>query len=315
MKSVHMVDRWCIAAIAVLGLCMSAFATPVWVFDEPFTNDVPSAGWLIQGFTNGASAGDEGGVPLTGGQMLGTPGVPNGFIRFTTPDGGYQRASAVYTTDWVWSQNWTMEAEFNCEAGADGVAFSCIGIDNGVLTSNTTYKALGGSGGFMGVPRANTAFSTNGCGSYSGISGYSLQFDTYQNYFGGGKEAADTNYALVRCRNLLSWTDVPGSTSNFFGNPDFFASKGWVKFRLVQAASGANGVFTFYWGTNYENSYTFTKNEIGPAYPALFGTSAGCGGFMATHDVRNFRVFGEIVPEPGTALVVLALAALIRRRN
>ena len=299
----------CAAAVAVSIAVLSSQATPGWVIDQQFTNSTPPAGWIFQGLSNLASQYDEGGVPvhefLTGG-----------FLRLTTTEGGYQRSSGFYTSDWTWSHDWSMEGEFRCIPGADGLAFSWVCIDGGMVASNTAYKLLGGPGGFLGVPRNSLAVPLYGCGAYAGVSGYSLQFDTYRDDFGGGKMPQDTNYATVRFRNLSWWTDVPGSTSNFLGEPTFFVNCGWVNFRLVQEMIGPTAHFTFLWGTNLENSYAWDDHSYSSNLPALFGVSAGCGGYQATHDVRMFRVYADIVPEPGmAAAAILGFGLLVTKRK
>ena len=320
MQFAHTVYRCSAIATVLVALSYRAFGSPPWAINEPFTNSVLSAGWLVQGRTNLVNKDDAGGVAVEPTNLLAESGVPNGFIRLTTTNGGYQRVSAFYTSDWFYASDWIMEGELNCQTGADGIAFSWVsiytglwvGIEGSVNETNYLLKTLGGSGGAMGVPRKIDAEPSLGCGAYLGVSGYSLQFDTYNNT-AGAKKVAPSEYATIKLRNLYSW-GTEASTSNLFGQSNTFANGDWIKFRLVQNRA-SNGVFNLSWGTNYENSCMWFKSGYDPALPVMFGVSAGCGGMQSEQYVRNFRVYGETIPEPASIIAALAFLALVRRKR
>lgn len=295
-------------SIIAVGMLVPMAAHSATVFNEPFSSSNVPTGWLIQGEKNGPDKFTPG-TPLTVYELLGNA---RGYLRMTTTNGGYQRASAFYTNDWVWSDGWTMEAEFRCAPGADGMAFNWIGIGtNGVSFLGSKNELLGGFGGFMGVPRGpvDTAY---GLGYYTNVGGYSLQFDTYSNDFIQSK--AVSNYEMMCCRNVRNWSSVPGSKFDFLGNTNFFvSSNAWLRFKLEQPMI-SNGFFRMMWGPSYENTCSWTIAGY-TRYPAFFGVSAGAGGEQGLHDVRNFKLNGDVVPEPGAFLVLaLAIAGLVRRR-
>ena len=288
------------------------------IFDQSFGGARNPDGWVIQGEQNAPDRFTPG-TPKTiwdffqGGQ---------GFMRLTT-SGPYERASAFYTNEMVWSTDWKIEAEIHMDRGADGMAFSWVGvtgelpIDDGIIQVG---ELLGGFGNWLGAPRGPGLSNPqeDGLGWYNDVGGYSLQFLTYSNRWITGKKFDTppwaTNYESTLCRNLRSWKPPYwNSIFSYLDDPTFFVAPGFVRFVLMQSTIGSTGHFALTWGPTYATTNTWIITDY-MDYPAYFGVSAGTGGVWANHDVKNFTLYGEPVPEP-TAWMGMALATLCFARR
>lgn len=257
----------------------------------------PPSGWVIMGEKEGTDMVTHGAGKVVwdfcqGGQ---------GFIRLTTTQ--YDRAGLYYTNDPVWSTDFKIDAEIRVAPGGGGMAFSWIEVPtNGASADSFTNQMLGGFSYFLGAPRGQT-LTNEGLGWSSDIRGYSLQFFTSSNDLVSG----DTEMTV--CRNLADWSPFLGSLTN-----GSFVNSGFVEFKLIQTMQGADGLFRLTWGPTFSETNSWIIPNY-PNYPAYFGVSAATGPVGTSHDVRNVALYGDVVPEPGTAVVVLALAAVIRRRR
>jgi len=306
----------CLACAAYVVFCVTAFVSAGQVIYQSFGAASNPDGWVVQGEKN-ASDRFTPGEPKTlwdffrGGQ---------GFIRLTTT-GVYQRASAFYTNEMVWSTEWRLEAEIHMERGADGLAFSWVNVDLPVVDGITKVDhLLGGFGNFVGAPRGPGLSDPDddGLGWYTNLMGYSVQFLTFSNDWITGKlsPASATNYEASLCRNLRNWKPpIRSSIFDYLGNPEFFVTDGFVKIVLLQTMVGSEGRFALTWGPGYHTTNSWAVSDY-PDYPAFFGVSAGTGDSVAHHDVRNFTLEGNVVPEPTVwlGIALIALCAGRRRR-
>jgi len=306
----------CLLGAASTLLCLATQVSARQVFEESFGGACNPHGWVVQGEKNAPDMSTPGQQKtiwdfLHGGQ---------GFIRLTTT-GMYERGSAFYTGDFVWSTEWKIDAEIHIERGADGLAFSWVDVCSNGLPDvdgiTQVGQLLGGFGNYVGAPRGPVI--TDGLGWYDANGGYSVQFLTFSNDWITGKSypPSATNYETTLCRNLRNWKPpIQGSVFNYLDNPGFFATNGFVRIVLMQTMTGATGCFGLTWGPTYATTNTWIVPDY-PEYPAYFGVSAGTGEGIALHEVRNFVLEGDLVPEPGawTALALTALCGCRRKQG
>jgi hypothetical protein len=251
---------------------------------------------------------------------------PNGYLRLTQ-DGPSQRSTMIYTADTLnTSKSFSFSAEVrisSSSSGADGLAFfwmSKASVDTVIANDpsvNSVADITGGMGEWQGVPHGNDP--SKSIGYYPDISGYSFEFDHYQN----SGEQQEYNH-LIR---IDDWDHTAGSVAatDYSSDANFYFNDGWL--RVHFSYDEGTESFAYYLetldGSITTAVKTFTISDLESATgetgwyetfdEAYFGIGAGTGAITAEHLVDNLNV----VPEPVSALYLaagaLALVALRRR--
>jgi len=286
----------CVLVMSIVAFTVSATVTNV---NESFSGTTVPDNWVVQGEKDGASAAP--GTAKTVAELL-----PGGQLTLTTA-GSYQRASAFFTND-IWgfsSLDFTIEAEINVGAGADGLALGWIDARD-VL--GEPAKLLGGYGGYHGIPRGAPEYEK--IGYVEGLTSYSFAFDTYSNEYINSKTAVG-DYEATFCMDNSpgTWKMVPNSLKDFYNHPAFFQNVGWVSVKLVCA----NDTMTFTWPGGSYSWETPYENE----FPCFMGVGAGTGGQNAEQSVRNVAISGTMVdiPEPAILGGIFALVLFLLRKK
>lgn len=295
---------------------VAAVMTPVVAQATYFSgasNDL-SADWYVHSYTGGTHT---------------TPGTPQALSTFTasgntglrlTSASNYQRTTLIAKQEFTSQQSFKFECEVyigdSTNSGADGLTF--FWIDKASLGTNAIGDLNGGVGEWMGAPHGNLNTNASGdatVGYYSGIKGYSFEFDHYQN---NTNEFQEYNH-FVR---LGDWAHHPSTVTNVNSgsDPDFYYNNGWE--RVSFSYDAVNERFTYEYkfnGTAYTASQTYTIAQLNAASPgfyekfdnAYFGIGAATGGANAVHGIREFT----LIPEPSMLAILGAGALLLARRR
>lgn len=313
-----------LARIALLLACLclvAGGASAEQIINQSFAVNGTPEGWVVQG-TGGTGHSDPG-TALTTNHFYG--GDAQNYLQLNS-NLSYQRASAYYTGGTVNSRNFTLTANIYIGGrtnNADGLTFSFLNATPGgpLYNSNGSIneaRLLGGYGEWAGSPQGKTSLSS---GYVAGIQGFNFEFDHYLNT----NEPTSEYTALVNVNNWQHYRTpgdgIPETTvRDFSSDPTFFDNTGWEQVQL-RAWDGRMYFSYNYNGTTqaYDNSYSFTLPTAYTSYDAYFGITAGTGGQMANHWVRDVILENSgAVPEPGS-LVLYGLLGLglpwLRRRK
>jgi hypothetical protein len=287
---------------AVILMAGGAFVFGDTLINESFSGNTVPSGWVFNGKESANHNSLATGVNKANSDWFVNENGTN-FLRLTERTTN-QRTTAIYTNSTFRSdRSFTIRSDIRVTSptgnnGADGISFFWLKADT-VTNVNTT---IGGMGGWQGAPRGaitGTAGSGNTlseAGYYSGLKGYSFEFDHYNN---SGEQYIEYNH-LVR---LEDWVHIPGAAINHSANPNFYEDNGWQTIQFAYNSDLDN--FTVSWGFN---GSTFSSNvtySVGTEKfdQAYFGISAGTGGQIAAQDVRNITFTG-VIPEPASVMMI-----------
>jgi hypothetical protein len=282
------------------------------LFDEDFTgifDDAQLSNWTLQGeelISNPSYSST--GTSYNSSQMWGDT---QGYMSLSLDNDNWQRASAFYTAETIRTDYWTLSASIKVDGPSSvtptdpgrehaGLAFVWINA-NTIDLDDGEEELLGGWGEYAGAPRG-TEVVAGDVGYYSGLKAHAVILDE--------QFLDEAIQEEQRMQNLETWSEVSGSSQDFSTDDDFFYNDGWLDVRL----ENYRGQFTFYWGDDYTNSYTWTDNNYQGVGHGYFGFSAATDSFSAGHHLDNVTL---TYPEPGTLLLILPGAALLylRRRR
>jgi len=285
--------------VLIAGSCCVSGETLV---NESFSGSAVPSGWVFNGkesanhtnITTGTNKGNSDWFVKENG---------TNFLRLTEQTYN-QRTTAVYTNStFRTDRSFTIRSDVRVTSpagnnGADGISFFWLKA-NTVANLNTT---IGGMGGWQGAPRGaitGTAGSGNTlseAGYYSGLKGYSFEFDHYNNT---GEKFIEYNH-LVR---LEDWYHIPGAAIDHSANTSFYEDNGWQTIQFAYNADSDS--FTVSWGFNGSTFASNVTYSVGTEKfdQAYFGIGAATGGQFAAQDVRNVVVTG-VIPEPATAMLL-----------
>jgi hypothetical protein len=272
------------------------------LINESFSGNTVPSGWVFNGKESANHNSLTTGVNKVNSDWIVKENGTN-FLRLTEQTYN-QRTTAIYTNSTFRSdRSFTIRSDIRVTSpagnnGADGISFFWLKA-NTVANVNTM---IGGMGGWQGTPRGaitGTAGSGNTlseAGYYSGLKGYSFEFDHYNNT---GEKYIEYNH-LVR---LEDWVHLSGAAIDHSADPNFYEDNGW---QTIQFSYNADlDTFTVSWGFNGSTfasnvTYSVATEKFDQAY---FGISAGTGGQFAAQDIKNITVMG-VIPEPSTVLLL-----------
>lgn len=327
-------------ALPLALLLASTTASADYVFlDEDFSGSTVPAGWIFNGISGGSHTNPAQGTVKTATNWFGNN---QGFVRLTSRSPGSQRTTAIYGgATFSTKDDFSIAAEVRINSntgtgGADGISFFWLDAASLDLDTYDLSHYQGGLGEWQGSPRGTVitsgvtpATSATNYGAYNSttgfistkygntLHGYSFEFDHYRNT---ALEQQEYNH-MVR---LDEWRHMTGMNVNSTADPYYYEDVGWVSFELVYSAQSRSFTYT-YTGRNPTTgqpvapktvTMTPTADQWSEFDLAYFGISAGTGGEVADHDVRNLVV--TAAPIPGTLwLLALAVPAIVvsRRRQ
>jgi len=287
---------------AVIWMAGGAFVFGDTLINESFSGNTVPSGWVFNGKESASHTSLTTGVDKVNSDWMVNENGTN-FLRLTEQSYN-QRTTAIYTNSTFRSdRSFTMRSDIRVTSpggnnGADGISFFWLKADT-VTNVNTT---VGGMGAWQGAPRGAITGTTGSgntlseAGYYTGLKGYSFEFDHYNNT---GEKYMEYNH-LVR---LEDWVHISGAAIDHSTDPNFYEDNGWQTIQFSYNADSDE--FTVSWGFNGSTfasnvTYSVTTEKFDQAY---FGISAGTGGQIAAQDIKNITFTG-VIPEPATAMLL-----------
>lgn len=197
--------------------------------------------------------------------------VPNGVVL--TENKNWENGSAFTTASFANISSFTASFQFKMGGGgnngADGLTFAWV----------SNPSASTNSGGSMG---------------YDGLTGYSVEFDTYRNSWDLGSD----NHVAVngdRVGNSLTQSEVNFNLNDFsYHNAEITFENGIISVAID--------------GHSYIDNYEIANYQ---AFDGHFGFTASTGGQHDWHKVKDFDLTVTAVPEPSVYALMIGGLGLV----